>query len=676
MVKAWRDIRVWGALLVAVLALAAFSVLPGLGFVRYDDGIYVVQNEVVGRGLTLEGVRWAFTTFTASNWHPLTWVSHLLDVSLYGLRPGGHHVTSLLLHAVSGVLLFLALARLTRAPWPSLAVALLWVVHPLRVESVAWISERKDVLSTFFALLTLWLYARYAERPSPRRMAVVVATFTMGLLAKPMLVTLPCVLLLLDYWPLGRWRPPPASVRVALRKLPLAAPCLPPGGESPPRDKRSATAWLSCLAAEGWPLVREKRPLFLLAALAAGMTLVAQHGGKAMRDLEEVPPFWRVMDALWDTFAYVRQTVWPVDLTALYPYTSEWLTPGALVLALTVVILGFWTAWSCRCRWPWVTVGWLWYVGMLFPVSGIIPIGAQAQADRYSYLPQIGLLILGVWSGRQGLCRVAGGGVDNKLRQGDACATMALRRVRLWGGAAVATATAVLAAMTWVQVGFWRDSTALFASAVDAYPDNYMARYALGIALVQADRPADAEAHLVAAAGIAPQFPGHFYALAVSLSRQDRHAEAVREYRRVLLMTPDDAKTHHMLGVEFYKMGRWKEAVRALKSSVGLRPEVAESRLLLAWWLATDVDPARRDGAEAVRQARTVCQTGEGKLSPSAWNTLAAALAETGQFPAAVAAAHETIRLTRSAGNEVPAVLNEHLAAYERHQPWREPPAK
>ncbi|MEI8078366.1 MAG: glycosyltransferase family 39 protein, partial [bacterium] len=230
MLKPWRDIRVWGALLVAGVALAAFSPLPWLEFVFYDDGDYVVNNDHVRGGLTLAGLRWAFTNVSTGNWHPLTWLSHLLDVSLYGMWPGGHHVTSLLLHAVSGVLLFLALARLTRAPWPSLAVALLWVAHPLRAESVAWISERKDVLSVFFALLTLWCYARYAERPSPRRMAAVIVTFTLGLLAKPMLVTLPCVLLLLDYWPLQRLRPPEAG--------------------------------FGNLLAAGWHRVREKWPLF------------------------------------------------------------------------------------------------------------------------------------------------------------------------------------------------------------------------------------------------------------------------------------------------------------------------------------------------------------------------------------------------------------------------------
>ncbi|MFA5204831.1 MAG: tetratricopeptide repeat protein, partial [Lentisphaeria bacterium] len=286
---------------------------------------------------------------------------------------------------------------------------------------------------------------------------------------------------------------------------------------------------------------------------------------------------------------------------------------------------------------------------------GIIPIGAQAQADRYSYLPQIGLLLLGVWSGRALLARWA-----------------EPVRARLWGGAAVATATVVLAAMTWVQAGFWRDSVALFASAVDAWPGNYMARYALGISLVEADRPADAEPHLAAAAAIAPQFPGHFYALAVSLSRQGRHAEAVRECRRVLLMTPEDAKAQQLLGMELYRTGRRQEAVQALKAAVRLRPEVAEPALILAWWLATDPDPARRDGAAAVRLARTVCESPEGRASPSAWNTLGAALAEGGRFPEAVAAMREAIRLARDAGINPDKKLAERLAAYERGQPWRE----
>lgn len=630
--KPWLDIRIWGALLVAAVALAAFSVLPWLEFVRYDDSLYVVHNDVVQRGLTLSGITWAFATFTAGNWHPLTWLSHLLDVSLYGMWAGGHHLTSLGLQTANGILLFWALARLTRAPWPSLAVALLWVAHPLRVESVAWVSERKDLLSGFFALLTLWLYARYAERPAARRMALVVLSFGLGLMAKPMLVTLPCVLLLLDGWPLGRWRLLPAE---------------------------SGGSWFSRLVTGTWPLVREKLPLFGLAAGVSLVTPIAQRHADAIRDLVEVPPFWRVTDALWDTFVYLRQTVWPVDLTALYPYTSEWLTPGSLLLAVMVVVLACWAAWKCRRRWPWVTVGWLWYAGMLFPVSGIIPIGAQAQADRYSYLPQIGLLLLGVWSARALLARLA-----------------EPARARLWGGAAVATATAVLAAMTWVQVGFWRDSTALFASAVDAYPDNYMARYALGITLVEADRPADAESHLAAAAAIAPQFPGHFFALAVSLAKQGRHVEAIREYRRVLMMTPDDAKALYLFGVSLYNTGNWREAVAAVRASVRLRPEVAEPSLVLAWWLATDPDPVRRDGREAVRLARRICQTGEGKLSSSAWNTLAAAHAECGQFSEAVAAAREAIRLAGSSGAGIPAVLNERLAAYEHQQPWREPRVK
>ena len=656
-----RDIRIWGALVVAAAALAAFSLLPELGFVRYDDDLYVFQNRVVCQGLTCGNWWWALTTFTASNWHPLTWWSHLLDVSLYGLWPGGHHVTSLLLHVANGVLLFWVLARLTRALWPSLAVALLWVVHPLRVESVAWVSERKDVLSGFFALLTLWLYARYAERPTPRRLGAVTVTFALGLMAKPMLVTLPCVLLLLDFWPLARFK---RRSGVGLLSL----------GEGATRDLFSR-ANLS--------LVREKLPLFLLAALAAGITLVAQRRGAAVRDFEEVPLFWRLTDMVWDTFAYVRQTVWPPDLAVIYSGTREWLTPGTLLVALTVVILGFWAAWACRWRRPWVTVGWLWYAGVLFPVSGIVSIGSQAQADRYSYLPQIGLLILVVWTCRAWLCRLTGEheetlwpGQPSGDPLADAGAPLSSGRGWLWGGAAVGTITILLAGMTWVQTGFWRNSVTLFASAVDAYPQNCRARYGLGVSLLEAGQPAAAEPHLAVAAAIAPQFPDHFFALAFCLAGQGRHAESVREYRRALQMTPDNTKAYYLLGVELDKMGRRSAALKAVRTSLQLQPAAMEPGLTLAWWLATDPDPARRDGAEAVRLAQNVCRTGEGKLSPSAWNTLAAAQAECGQFSEAVAAAREAIRLAGSTGAGIPAVLNERLAAYEHQQPWREPRVK
>ena len=532
----WQDVRIWGGPLVVLAALAAFQALPGLGFVAYDDGVYVVQNPVVGQGLSRSGVAWAFSTFTAGNWHPLTWCSHLLDVSLYGLWPGGHHLTSLLLHALNGALLFLALARLTRRPWPSLAVALLWAVHPLRVESVAWISERKDVLCGTFAFLALWLYARHAERPSAARLTAVAAALAAGLLAKPMLVTLPCLLLLLDYWPLRRFQLPPAG-----------APIL---------------AWWRAAA----PLLREKVPLLVMAVAMASVTVIAQRHDDAMRSWEEIPAFWRGADTMWNLFVYIRQTAWPVGLTPIYPYTSSWLTPAALLTALVVVVAGFWAAWRGRATQPFVTAGWLWYAGMLVPVCGLIPIGAQAQADRYTYLPQVGLLIVVVWSVRAGLRQAAGGDLRKPLR---------------WGATAVVTATVVFAAMTWFQTGFWRNSITLFAAAADANPDSYPAHYALGAALAQAGAPEAGVPHLAAAAALAPQFPGHFRALAAALARQGRLADAEREYRRVLLFVPDDAIAAYQLGLLYAWTGRPHEAQTLWQTAARRRPAWPAPRLAL-----------------------------------------------------------------------------------------------
>lgn len=541
--RCWQDVRGWGGPLVFLAALVAFQALPGLGFVAYDDGVYVVQNPVVGQGLSWPGLAWAFSTFTAGNWHPLTWCSHLLDVSLYGLRPGGHHLTSLLLHALNGALLFLALARLTRLPWPSLAVALLWAVHPLRVESVAWISERKDVLCGAFAFLALWLYARHAERPSAARLTAVAAALAAGLLAKPMLVTLPCLLLLLDYWPLGRFQLPPAGA-------PLAA-------------------WWRAAG----PLIKEKLPLLALAAAVAGVTVIAQRHDDAMRSMEEVPVFWRVADTIWDLFVYLRQTVWPVGLAPLYPYASGWLTPAALLTALTVTAAGFWAAWRCRATQPFITAGWLWYAGMLVPVCGLIPIGAQAQADRYTYLPQVGLLILLVWSVRAVLRQAAAGDLRKPLR---------------WGAAAVAAATVVFAAMTWFQTGFWRNSITLFAAAADANPDCYPAHYALGAALAQAGAPEAGVPHLAAAAALAPQFPGHFRALAAALARQGRLADAEREYRRVLLFTPDDAVAAYQLGLLYAWAGRLQDALALWQTATRQRPEWPAPRQALIQFQADE----------------------------------------------------------------------------------------
>jgi len=382
----------------AVIVWIAFGRALNHGFVDYDDQNYVLRNPRVTNGLTLDGVHWAFTHVDATNWHPLTTISHMLDSQLYGLQPWGHHLTNILLHAAAAILLFFALRELTGSGqavvgigdadrdqrsrvqrgslWASVFVAALFAVHPLRVESVAWVSERKDVLSGVFFMLTLWAYARYARdnvRSSLWYITVIVL-FALGLMCKPTLVTLPFVLLLLDYWPLGRVRPSSSSGR----------------GETESRWKRRNTlSWL----------VIEKVPLFLLSAASCVATLLAQ---KQALDLSIKAPIQeRLGNALISYVAYVGQMIWPAHLAVLYPYPEGNLKVPQVILALLLLVMISVAFFLWRKKCPFLLIGWLWYLGMLIPMTGIIQVGSQVRADRYTYLPQIGLYLLVAWGGME-----------------------------------------------------------------------------------------------------------------------------------------------------------------------------------------------------------------------------------------------------------------------------------
>jgi hypothetical protein len=341
---------------VAALFLGTFALYARTGgheFVAFDDDDYVVKNEHVQAGLTWHGIGWAFTTTHAANWHPLTWVSHMLDVELLGMRPGWHHLVNALLHALNAVLLFLFLLRATGATWRSALVAALFAVHPLHVESVAWVSERKDLLSTAFGFAALWAYSRYAERPSILRHAGVALLFTLSLLSKPMWVTLPFLLLLLDHWPLGR---------VVDRRLLL-----------------------------------EKVPLLVLSLLSSVATFLAQSSGGAVAS-QHVALGLRLGNAATSCVVYALQMFWPADLAVFYPHPGDGLSIGTAVGAAVVVTGLTAAALSCWRRVPWIPVGWFWYLGMLVPVIGIVQVGAQARADRYTYVPLVGLFVIVAWS--------------------------------------------------------------------------------------------------------------------------------------------------------------------------------------------------------------------------------------------------------------------------------------
>ncbi len=467
------------AILLALFTLAAYWRVLGNEFLTiYDDDSYVLNNTHVLNGLNWEGIRWAFG-FHVYNWHPLTWMSHMLDVSFYNCNPMGHHGTSMILHALSAAILFLALNRLTKSIWKSAFVAALFAVHPLHVESVAWIAERKDVLSGLFWMLTMLAYARYIERPNRGRYAVMLASFTLGLMAKPMLVTLPLVLLLLDFWPLGRFTPPQI------------------------KGKKEPQQW------PGWKLLLEKVPLLALTIGSSILTFFAQKYGGAMTTPDEFPLRVRLANALVTYCVYIGKMIWPTKLAVLYPHPGTslpiWAAPGAalLLLAVTTLVLIF------RKSRPYLTVGWLWYVITLVPVIGLIQVGKQAMANRYTYIPLIGLFIAIGWL----LPDLFG----KARKAASALTVMAIVII------------AACAAGTWVQLGHWHDSISLFDYTARSTKNNSAALGNLGWAYGLNNDWKTAGKYFAEALKIKPKLYDMHYGLAVSYYTQGKFADTWRE---------------------------------------------------------------------------------------------------------------------------------------------------
>ncbi|MDI6828453.1 MAG: glycosyltransferase family 39 protein, partial [Armatimonadota bacterium] len=459
-------VRLYGVPLLLLVATAgSFSLILGNGFINFDDGEYVTENAHVRAGLTWEGLKWAFTTGHAANWHPLTWVSHMLDVEVYGLKPWGHHFTSLLLHIASALLLYGILRRLTGFQWRSALVAGLFALHPLHVESVAWVAERKDVLSAFFWMLTIWAYSYYVESPKIRTYIPVLAFFMLGLISKPMVVTLPFVLLLLDFWPLCRTTFSRNSLCII-----------------PPKKV-------------GY-LVLEKIPLFILSAVSCAITYLVQQRGEAVRTLQTVPIADRISNAIFSYVAYIGKMFWPRNLAIFYPYPVEGLPIWEVVwLGLVLICITFVAAYLAWSK-PYLIMGWLWYLGTLVPVIGIIQVGSQAMADRYTYIPLIGIFIIIAW----GLPDIIGFTLKSK-RKGEAIHSFGI----LPFGAIVSLV--VFAICTWIQVGYWRDSVSLFEHTLAATKDNVVAHTSLADALREKGKLQLAAAHYSRALEIYPFDP-------------------------------------------------------------------------------------------------------------------------------------------------------------------------
>ncbi|NPU83627.1 MAG: tetratricopeptide repeat protein [Syntrophaceae bacterium] len=528
-------LKTWILIGLAALVLLSFQGVFQNGFIHYDDHVYVTDNPHVRGGLSAEGIRWAFTATDAGFWHPLTWLSLMADAQLFRLNPAGYHGTSLLLHLLTTALLFLVLSGLTGRVWPSAFAAALFGVHPLQVEPVAWVAARKDVLCAFFWVAAMGLYGWYALRPGILRYGALAAVFFMGLMAKPMVMTLPFVLLLLDVWPLNR---------------------LDFGGGKGFADRgetrrfRPAT-WKSALL--------EKVPLLVMAAGVASVTFFAEAKVGALKPLEAFPLSERLGNALVSYVRYLGKTLWPADLSIHYAHPGVWplwiiLGSAVLLAAITLaVLMGF------RRR-PYLTTGWLWFLGTLIPVIGIVQIGSHAMADRYACLPSIGLFLMVAWGGA------------------DCVKAWFPSRARLLSAAAVLLLLPVLAVMDRNQVTRWRDAVSIFRHAARVEPNNALVQNNLGAALTRAEKSAEAIGPLRQALRIRPDYAEAAFNLGAALAEQGDREEALLWYDRALELHPGFAEAYNNKGILAAESGRFSEAAELFQKALTIRPDYREAR--------------------------------------------------------------------------------------------------
>jgi protein O-mannosyl-transferase len=558
--------RLWIAIGLFALTVCAYWPTLANGFVNLDDSQYV-GNPVVAQGLTWSTVRWALTSFDAANWHPLMWMSLQLDQELFGNNPAGHHAISLLIHTANSILLFALLAGMTGAAARSACTAAFFAVHPLHVESVAWVSERKDVLSGFFWLGAVWAYYRYCRQPGKLAYALVILFFSLGLMAKPMLVTVPLVLLLLDYWPLGRFAAPGRE-------------STPSSGDLKGHEFRSTAAWL----------IAEKSPLVVLSMASCAVTVLAQTRGGAVLTNDQYGLATRLANVPLNYWAYLWRTVWPTNLAAMYPYSSKislaWssIAATALLLAVSVLVVRF------AKRAPYALVGWFWFCCTLLPVIGILQVGRQATADRYMYMPIIGLLIVLSW------------GVSDFASR------------RRWSTSIVAVATGLLltgsAVVTWLQVGYWHDSIRLWRHALAVVPDSAPTRKLLASALVQkAEINGDltllheAEELFKETIRLEPADEPARIQLARILWQSGRADEAVRQLEVVLETNRDSPTALHDMGYFAERRGKLDEAIAYYREALRLDPgyAVAHQRLGRTLIQRGEVAKGEQHLAEAAR---------------------------------------------------------------------------
>ena len=672
-------------LALALVTTALYWPIIHHNFVNFDDDDYITNNSHVQAGLTWAGVIWAFQTGAAANWHPLTWLSHMLDCQLYGLYPGGHHSTNLLFHVANTLLLFLWLRQLTGALWRSAFVAALFAWHPLHVESVAWAAERKDVLSAFFWMLTLMAYTRYAQKRSrvegrgSRENSAVPALdsrlwtldyglallfFACGLMSKPMVVTLPFVLLLLDFWPLARC----SSFKFQVSS-----------------SEKLSTLNVQRSTESAFRLICEKLPFFALTLAASVVTYFVQTSGRTLWSPAERPFSSRVANALWAYERYISKTFWPADLSIFYPYPQHW--PAGLVIG-AALLLAMWSGlsiWRARQN-PYLLVGWFWFLGTLIPTIGLVQVGSQSMADRYMYIPSVGLFILVVW------------GLNDFLNW-----RPHWRRITTLAGG-VALAGCLVG--TEIQLSYWQNSIKLFRHAIEVTTDNFVAytclgetlsdlglkkeammlcaeavkispnspvtQYNFGMALLQNDRRDEALAHLDAAGRLAPHNSEIQYNLGLFLVLHNKPDEATGHFTAALVERPEFAEAHYHLAQALSQQHKSKETIFHYREALRLKPDFADALNELAWILSTAPDSGLRSGTEAVQLAKRACELTQNRQA-AFLTTLSAAYAETGRFPDAIATAQIAGKLAQTAGQKkIAAQDGELLNLYQAGHPFRE----
>ena len=644
------------ALLLGLITLLVYLPATSFHFINFDDQDYVAGNPVVRNGLTWRGIKWAFDSAHASNWHPLTWLSHMADCDLFGLNPAGPHLVNALFHAANTALLFMLMFQLTKRLWPSAFIAALFAWHPLHVESVAWIAERKDVLSTFFALLTLLSYTRYVRRNHRRDFWLALSFFVLALLSKPMPVTLPLVMLLLDYWPLNR---------VVGRGVEVE-------GFGPQMIRPSSFI----------PLIWEKWPFFLLAAVLCAVTLLAQHA--AVSSLVIVPFNYRLENAVTAYGGYLWKMIWPLHLAIFYPLEMPiaWSLLAESMIILTGVSI---IAWRERKDNPWLITGWLWFLVTLVPVIGLVQVGGQSMADRYSYFPLVGIFLAVTFSAEAVIERFS--------------------YLKTWFALVAILILGTCILMTENQLPYWHDSESLFRHSL-AVKDSTVAHASLGEALQDQNKNSEAMTQYIMALRLDPEFDlaysnlGKLFAdegklelsavyfreamkwkprlpliydnFGIVLVKLKQPDEAMKEFSAAAQLDPTAAEPHFLMGRLLLQRGQDVDAVAQLRKALELDPNNPELLIYTASVLAADENQKVRNGADACELAEKAVTLTNGQ-QPAAFDAAAMSNAESGDFGGAVLLQMQAIKLAKAMGQDSDlAVMQQRLQLYQKNQPCRE----